>query len=91
MTTSGQRDTAENRIVDSAPDACSCVAAVGTVSNCGGYPLAEILTETPSGLRVLLDRRYSGTTWVDHWVDAEDWYVEHVRPNGQVALVVGGW
>jgi len=22
---------------------------------------------------------------------AEDWYVEHVRPTGQVALVVDGW
>jgi len=22
---------------------------------------------------------------------AEDWYVEHVRPSGQVVLVVGGW
>ena len=67
------------------------MVAAGTISSCGGYPLAGILTETPSGLRILLDRRYSGTTWVDHWVAAEDWYMEHVRPTGQVALVVGGW
>ena len=67
------------------------MVVAGTVSNCGGYPLVGILTETPSGLRVPLDRRHSGTTWVDHWMTAEDWYVEHVRPTGQAAQVVGGW
>ena len=38
----------------------------------------------------LLDRRYPDVSWVDHWMAGEDWYLEHVHPTEQVALVVPG-
>ena len=54
------------------------------------YFSVMVYIDAPREVRLarLLDRRYPETLWVDHWMAAEDWYVEHVQPTEQVALVV---
>ena len=49
-----------------------------------------VYVDTPRDVRLarLLDRGYPDVSWVDHWMAAEDWYVENMRPTEQVALVV---
>ena len=51
-----------------------------------------VYVDAPRKVRLarLLDRRYPDTSWIDHWMAGEDWYVEHVRPAEQVTLVVDG-
>ena len=53
-------------------------------------PLYKFYVDAPREVRLarLLDRRYPEMSWIDHWMAAEDWYVEHVHPTKQVALVV---
>ena len=56
------------------------------------YFSVMVYVDAPREMRLarLLDRRYPDISWVDHWMAAEDWYVEHVHPTKQVALVVHG-
>ena len=56
------------------------------------YFSVTVYVDAPREVRLarLLDRRYPDVSWVDHWMAGEDWYVEHVHPTKQVALVVDG-
>ena len=56
------------------------------------YFSVMVYVDAPRKVRLarLLARGYADISWVDHWIAAEDWYVEHVRPARQVALVVDG-
>jgi uridine kinase len=51
-----------------------------------------IYVDTPREQRLarMLSRMYEDTSWVEHWMAAEDWYLEHVRPAEHVDLVVDG-
>ena len=51
-----------------------------------------VYVDAPREVRLarLLDRDYPDVSWVDHWMAGEDWYLEHMRPAGQAALVVHG-
>ncbi|MCH8205398.1 MAG: uridine kinase [Chloroflexi bacterium] len=48
--------------------------------------------ETPREQRLarMLDRLYDDVAWVERWMAAEDWYLEHIRPGDHVDLVVDG-
>ena len=56
------------------------------------YFNVTVYVDAPRDVRLarLLDRRYADTSWVDHWMAVEDWYVEHVHPTKAVGLVVRG-
>ena len=51
-----------------------------------------VYVDTPREQRLarMLNRMYEDISWVDHWMAAEDWYTEHVRPREHVELVVDG-
>ena len=51
-----------------------------------------VFVETPRAQRLarMLARVYKDTAWVEQWMSAEDWYLEHVRPLDHVDLVVDG-
>ena len=54
------------------------------------YFSVMVYVDAPRDVRLarLLDRGYPDVSWVDHWMAAEDWYVENMHPAKQVALVV---
>ena len=54
------------------------------------YFSVMVYVHAPREVRLarLLDRGYPDISWVDHWMAAEDWYVENMHPAKQVALVV---
>jgi uridine kinase len=56
------------------------------------YFSVTVYVDAPREVRLarLLDRGYPDVSWVEHWMAGEDWYVEHVHPAGQAALVVDG-
>ena len=56
------------------------------------YFSVTVYVDTPREVRLarLLDRGYPDVSWVEHWMAAEDWYVENMHPTEQVALVVHG-
>ena len=56
------------------------------------YFSVMVYVDAPRDVRLarLRDGRYPDITWVDHWMAGEDWYVEHMHPTKQVALVVDG-
>jgi uridine kinase len=35
-------------------------------------------------------RRYEDLNWLESWMAAEDWYVEHIRPAEHVDIVLDG-
>ena len=51
-----------------------------------------IFVDTPREERLarMLDRLYNDVAWVERWMAAEDWYLEHMRPLDHVDLVVDG-
>ena len=57
-----------------------------------GYFEWERLRDTPRERRLarMLDRGYEDTLWVEHWMAAEEWYLEHERPWEHADLVLGG-
>ena len=56
------------------------------------YFSVTIYVDTPREQRLgrMLSRMYENTSWVENWMAAEDWYLEHVRPKEHVDLVVDG-
>ena len=38
----------------------------------------------------MIARRYENMEWLEHWMAAEDWYIENVRPADHADLVVDG-
>ena len=56
------------------------------------YFSVTVYVDTPRDQRIarMLNRGYEDLSWVEHWMSAEDWYVEHVRPAEHVDLVVDG-
>ena len=56
------------------------------------YFSVTVYVDAPREVRLarLLDRGYPDISWVDHWMAGEDWYVEHMHPNKQAALVLHG-
>ena len=53
---------------------------------------ATVYVDTPRAQRLarMLDRGYENLLWAEHWMAAEDWYVNHVRPFESVDVVVQG-
>jgi uridine kinase len=51
-----------------------------------------IFVDTPRELRKrrMLARGQSATDWIDAWMAAEDWYIEHLEPATHADLVVSG-
>jgi uridine kinase len=51
-----------------------------------------IFIETPRDERIrrMLARPQPSTTWMDRWMAAEDWYLEHIAPQTRADLVIGG-
>lgn len=51
-----------------------------------------VFVDTPREERLarMLDRLYNDVAWVERWMAAEDWYLEHMRPLDHVDLVVDG-
>jgi len=58
-------------------------------------PLLEvaIFIETPRDerMRRMLARAQDNTSWMDRWMAAEDWYLEHVAPHRHADLVIEGF
>jgi uridine kinase len=58
-------------------------------------PLIEvaIFIETPRAerMRRMVARPQESTSWIDRWMAAEDWYLEHAAPNRHADLVVEGF
>jgi uridine kinase len=56
------------------------------------YYSSTVYVDTPRPVRLarMLDRGYENLSWVQRWMAAEDWYLEHERPREHVDLVVGG-
>ena len=52
----------------------------------------KVYVDTPRERRLarMLDRGYEDTLWVEHWMAAEEWYLEHERPWEHADLVLGG-
>ena len=52
-----------------------------------------IFVETPRDerMRRMLARPQENTSWMDQWMAAEDWYLEHVAPNLHADLIVEGF
>jgi uridine kinase len=52
-----------------------------------------IFIETPYAerLRRMLARPQSSTSWVERWMAAEDWYLEHIAPHDHPDLIVEGF
>ncbi len=52
-----------------------------------------IFIETPRNERIrrMLSRRQPSTSWMDRWISAEDWYLEHLAPHRNADLVVEGF
>ena len=52
-----------------------------------------IFIETPRDerMRRMLARPRASTSWMDLWMAAEDWYLEHIAPNHQADLVIEGF
>ncbi len=53
---------------------------------------AAVYVDTPREQRAarMTARRYEDLDWLDHWMAAEDWYVENLRPAERADLVVDG-
>jgi uridine kinase len=51
-----------------------------------------IFIETPRDMRKqrMLARGQSPTGWIEAWMAAEDWYLEHLKPAEQADLVLAG-
>jgi uridine kinase len=51
-----------------------------------------IFIETPREERIrrMLARPQPSTSWMDQWMAAEDWYLEHVAPQYRADLVIEG-
>jgi uridine kinase len=58
-------------------------------------PLIDIaiFVETPreERMRRMLARQQSGTSWMNRWMAAEDWYLQHIAPSLQADLVIEGF
>jgi uridine kinase len=52
-----------------------------------------IFIETPRAERQrrMLARPQDSTAWMDPWVSAEDWYLEHIAPHRNADLVLEGF
>jgi uridine kinase len=52
-----------------------------------------IFIQTPreERLRRMLARPQDSTSWMDPWMAAEDWYLEHVAPHHRADLVIEGF
>jgi uridine kinase len=42
-------------------------------------------------LRRMLARNQNRTTWIERWMSAEDWYLDHIAPMKSADLVVHGF
>jgi uridine kinase len=58
-------------------------------------PLIDIaiLVDTPRDerLRRMLERPQDGTSWMDQWMTAEDWYFRNIAPRWYADLIVEGF
>jgi uridine kinase len=58
-------------------------------------PLIEvaIFIETPRDerMRRMLARPQDNTSWMDTWMAAEDWYLEHIAPHRHADLMIEGF
>lgn len=52
-----------------------------------------IFIETPreERMRRMLARPQASIGWMDRWISAEDWYLEHIAPHRKADLVVEGF
>jgi uridine kinase len=52
-----------------------------------------IFVETPRGerMRRMLARPQESTSWIDQWMAAEDWYLEHIAPSLHADLMIEGF
>jgi uridine kinase len=52
-----------------------------------------IFIETPRDerMRRMLARPQDSASWLDRWMAAEDWYLEHVAPHRHADLIVDGF
>jgi uridine kinase len=52
-----------------------------------------IFVDTPRDerMRRMLARPQNNTSWIDRWMAAEDWYLEHVAPHRHADLVIEGF
>ncbi len=52
-----------------------------------------IFVETPRATRLarMKARAQNDTRWIERWMAAEDWYLEHINPAGAANLVVAGY
>ncbi len=52
-----------------------------------------IFIETPREERIrrMSARPQGSTSWMDHWMAAEDWYLEHIAPHRRADLVIEGF
>ena len=52
-----------------------------------------IFIETPRDerMRRMLSRPQGSTSWMEQWMAAEDWYLEHLAPHRRADLVIEGF
>lgn len=52
-----------------------------------------IFIDTPRDerMRRMLARPQGSTSWMDHWMAAEDWYLKHIAPDRRANLVIEGF